>query len=34
MLAVTVVAGIFPTGALDLRRGATMGDEIARSDVQ
>ena len=33
-LAVTVVAGIFPTRALDLRQGATMGDKIARSDVQ
>ena len=34
VLVAAVVAGIFSTGALDLRRGATIGDGRERSDVQ
>ena len=32
-LAVAVVAGVFPTGALDFRRGATMGNDSERCGV-
>ena len=33
VLAVTVVAGIFPTGALDLRQGATILQDLMYSET-